>query len=269
MSRDNEKLYNERHIVTDSTGLPVELRYYDNKMLIQRIGIVYNSEGECIGLRELNIDEVIPPSWNNHFNWWRKKKQPEKPIINTIDFIGTINWINTIKTIKTIEKVNTIDNINTIGTINNIGVLSDLAANAKIKSISLTMQNRGGDDSNVTIASGGYALRKTLLLNNAPNSNVNIDTVCYSSSCYYISQYPTWRYDLKITVDIGDGESTVVEHINLDNANEVFRSVVLPNAVFGENVIFRVYTKLNVAGSSSPGNNQLQIYGTNKQVVTY
>jgi hypothetical protein len=269
MSRDNEKLYNERHIVTDSTGLPVELRYYDNKMLIQRIGIVYNSEGDCIGLRELSIDEVIPPSWNSHFNWWRKRKQPEKPIINTIDFIGTINWINTIKTIKTIEKVNTIDNINTIGTINNIGVLSDLDTNAKIKSISLTMQNRGGDNSNVTIASGGYALRKTLVLNNAPSSNVNIDTLCYSSSCQYLSIFPNFRYNLKITVDVGEGENTVVEHINLDNADEVFRSVVLPTAVFGENVIFRVYTQLNAVETTSQGANQLQVYGTNRQVVSY
>lgn len=110
-------IQNEK-IIVFKDGNPTELRYYEAEKLVARLGTILDTDGNFIGLRELDVEEVSPSSWfeRNIF-----KKQPQKHVdILTVDFIGLINWINTIKTIKNIENIESIDLIDSITSITEI-----------------------------------------------------------------------------------------------------------------------------------------------------
>jgi len=134
----------EKMVVFDeATGNPKEIRYYEDDKLAARLGIILDGDNNFIGLRELSVEEVSPPSWLQKLGF---RKKPEIPRINiqTIDFIGLINWINTIKTIKTIEnidlvkaitEVTNIKNVESIDLIDLITKISEITTIKKIESI--------------------------------------------------------------------------------------------------------------------------------------
>ena len=126
----------EKQVVFDVDGNPKELRYYEHDRLTARLGVILDGDKNFIGLRELDVAEVSPPSWLEKLKQWGKP--PPKPRINilTVDFIGLINWINTIKTIKTIENIDLVDRIALIDNITNVGTLNLLNTVNLIKSIS-------------------------------------------------------------------------------------------------------------------------------------
>lgn len=100
----------EKRVFFDSNNNPSEIRYYEEDILVARLGIIQDTDGNFIGLRELNPLDVMPLGWVDRFKQLFGNK-PKRLDVTTIDFIGLINWINTIKTIKTIETINTINNI--------------------------------------------------------------------------------------------------------------------------------------------------------------
>ena len=126
----------EKQVVFDVDGNPKELRYYEHDRLTARLGVILDGDKNFIGLRELDVAEVSPPSWLEKLKQWGKP--PPKPSISilTVDFIGLINWINTIKTIKTIENIDLVDRIALIDNITNVGTLNLLNTVNLIKSIS-------------------------------------------------------------------------------------------------------------------------------------
>jgi len=109
----------EKQVVFDTDGNPKELRYYEHDKLTARLGVILDGDKNFIGLRELDVAEVSPPSWLERLGL-KKAVQPKRIDILTVDFIGLINWINTIKTIKTIETVSNVDLLKEITTIKNI-----------------------------------------------------------------------------------------------------------------------------------------------------
>jgi hypothetical protein len=116
----------EKQVVFDVDGNPKELRYYEHDRLTARLGVILDGDKNFIGLRELDVAEVSPPSWLERLGL-KKAVQPKRIDILTVDFIGLINWINTIKTIKTIENVDLIDRITLIDTITSIGTIGTIS----------------------------------------------------------------------------------------------------------------------------------------------
>ena len=134
----------EKQVVFDVDGNPKELRYYEHDRLTARLGVILDGDKNFIGLRELDVAEVSPPSWLERLGL-KKAVQPKRIDILTVDFIGLINWINTIKTIKTIENVDLLKEITTIknvesvdliDSITNIDNIANIANIAKITDIS-------------------------------------------------------------------------------------------------------------------------------------
>lgn len=113
----------EKHIVLDSNGYPKELRLYEDKILVTRLELVKDSSNRFVGMRELDVEDVIPFSWLDSLKRWRQRNKKPLLTLTTVDFIGLINWIDTINTIKTINTIETIDTIDTIDRINNIADL--------------------------------------------------------------------------------------------------------------------------------------------------
>jgi len=108
-------ILSEKRVIYDTSGNPTEIRYYENDLLIARLGVILDETGNSIGLRELDITTIVPPSWLRRIEIFFGKTAKKSIDITTIDFIGNINWINTIKTINTIKKIETITKIDNIG----------------------------------------------------------------------------------------------------------------------------------------------------------
>lgn len=100
----------EKRVLFDSSGNPTEIRYYEEDILVARLGIIQDTNGDFIGLKELNPLDVMPLGWVDRFKQLFGNK-PKRIDVTTIDFIGLINWINTIKTIQTINSINEIKKI--------------------------------------------------------------------------------------------------------------------------------------------------------------
>lgn len=109
----------EKRVLFDDSGNPSEIRYYEDDILVARLGIILSPDSNFIGLRELNPIDVMPLSWADRFKQIFGSK-PKRVDITTIDFIGLINWINTIKTIKKIEEIVVVDEITKIKSIEEV-----------------------------------------------------------------------------------------------------------------------------------------------------
>jgi len=118
------RLKTEKNVVFDDDGNPKELRYYEDGKLSARLGVILDGDKNFIGLRELDVEEVSPPSWLDRLI---RKREPTRLTIHTIDFIGLINWINTIKTIKTIESITNVGNIQSIDLIDEITKVGEIS----------------------------------------------------------------------------------------------------------------------------------------------
>jgi len=130
---EKRRLKSEKTVVFDDNGDPKELRYYEDGRLSARLGVILDSDKNFIGLRELDIEEVAPPSWLDRLRL--RKREPSRISIQTIDFIGLINWINTIKTIKTIENINLIDAITNIANIQSVDLIDEITKIGEITTI--------------------------------------------------------------------------------------------------------------------------------------
>ena len=124
----------EKQVVFDTDGNPKELRYYEHDRLVARLGVILDGDKNFIGLRELSVAEVSPPSWLERLGF-KKAVQPKRIDILTVDFIGLINWINTIKTIKTIENVDLLKEITTIKNIESVDLIDFITRIALIDNI--------------------------------------------------------------------------------------------------------------------------------------
>ena len=93
-----------------------EIRHYWNEKLVARYGSVYDDNGNCIGVRELRVEDVIPLGLLDKVKkaiWKKPERLDYLNWLGLINYIGTINTINKIKTIEKIEHIETIgkDNI--------------------------------------------------------------------------------------------------------------------------------------------------------------
>lgn len=133
----------EKHFVFDSDGKLTEVRGYAEGVVNERYEIVYGENDEVVGIRPLNVEDVMPQSWVDKFKrLWRKPK-PLAQILS-IDFIGLIQYINTINKIKTIENIENIKNIESIDLIDKITLIDEITKIGEVTALRDVQQAYSG-----------------------------------------------------------------------------------------------------------------------------